>query len=80
MPADRFTMPTTPEEWDAVEPSETDVTLTAARGLAARYCVLAAASRLLERERCIAALALHLGGLSGEQREAEARRILEGGE
>lgn len=77
-----FRLPTTPEEWAAIEPNEKDALVVRAGGCAARYGVIAAAARLLERERCIAALATHLfdGSESMSVAQAEARRILgEGG-
>lgn len=83
-----FRIPTTPEEWAAVEPNKTDWSVTASifaaadmpKGSVADPDKIAAAARLLERERCVAALATHLfdGAESMSVAQAEARRILTG--
>ena len=93
---DHFELPTTPEQWAAVAPNETDISCAErhmrymndghepyapavygfARGMAA--------SRLLERERCVMVMAGWLSGGAGNSDQhpelmvAEARRILEG--
>ena len=90
MPADRFSLPTTPEQWAAVEPNETDHQVASSWSESPCYRedgtpVMAnsacAASRLLERERCVRALSEWLAyryGISPwEGTENEARRILE---
>lgn len=80
-----FRLPTTPEEWAAVEPRPEDRLLTAEWLVGdprrASESSLVAAARLLELERCIAALATHLfdGSESMSVGQAEARRILEDG-
>ncbi len=81
---DRFELPTTPEQWAAIEPNETDRKLNRAWLESESYTYadsLAAASRLLERERCVEALKRVL--LTEYQYmklvtslDAEARRIL----
>lgn len=80
-----FTLPTTPEQWSAIKPNETDYELGVnwliSHEHPASGAVMAAASRLLERERCVRALSEWLAyryGISPwEGTENEARRILE---
>lgn len=80
-----FRLPTTPEEWAAIEPNESDRGLVVSWAREDPRCnslsaeSLAAAARLLGRERCIAALATHLfdGSESMSVAQSEARRILE---
>ena len=80
-----FRLPTTPEEWEAISESRDHIDYELSnlwrQTVAAPYnwLDLAAAARLLERERCIAALATHLfdGSESMSVAQSEARRILE---
>ena len=94
---DRFELPTTPEQWAAVKPNERDAGTVQvwmrAPIRSASKCdnddthLLAAASRLLERERCVERLAkdivrrgdtLQPGHQpTNAEATAEARRILE---
>ena len=90
-----FRLPTTPEEWAAIKPNDADIACAEqhmrfmndghepyapavyswAKGMAV--------ARLLERARCVAALAVYLGPDDRRMRRAvrnalaEARRILE---
>ena len=66
-----FRLPTTPEQWAAVEPNETDAALLNSAELHLAYTqksefdkhlALAAAARLLTWERCVEALARHPDG------------------
>ena len=87
-----FTLPTTPEQWSAIKPNETDYELGVnwliSHEHPASGAVMAAAARLLERERCVERLAKQLafdhsetwGRLEEARRDhrrLEARRILE---
>ena len=79
-----FRLPTTPEQWAAVVPNETDEDIQTSACDCDRALDLdriAAAARLLERERCVAALdawlAYRYGIKPWEGTDSEARRILE---
>ena len=88
-----FTMPTTPEQWAAIKPNETDIRCAEQHmremndghepyaPAVYAWARGMAAARLLERERCVRALSEWLAyryGISPwEGTENEARRILE---
>ena len=78
-----FTIPTTPEQWAAVEPNETDQLLHDAMSNDAGALQLAAASRLLEHEKNVTELAKWMCRKFGSPSdspsdfEPDARRILE---
>ena len=80
-----FRLPTTADEWEAISESRDHIDYELSnlwrQTVAAPYnwLDLAAAARLMERERCIAALATHLfdGSESMSVARAEASRILE---
>ena len=77
---DRVSVPRIPAEWAAIGPNEADEAIAAAwmddPHTTPDY--LAAASRIDEHERCVAALAFHLfdGSESLIVAQDEARRIL----